>query len=735
MLPQARLVSSAGPVMLMAAVCLVWAFWRKRRKAWHAERDSGLLRELAASGRIARLNRVYTVLSSVNHAIVHARDRPELIAEVCRITAERGDFPLVWAGFLGPGAAARIAPLAIAGTAARHYARHWISALDVPEGRGMSGRAVRENRPVVLRDILADSGMLPWHGLARATQVRSGAAFPLTIGGLPVGVLSIAAAEVGFFDEMEVELLAELAMDLSYALEKIEEESRRRGAEEALRAERDRLETVTRDAGVGLAVFSREHRTVWANQVMQEIFGDAVGRTCNEIFGLRAGADDDCIIKETFASGAQRLERELVGRGADGRRIWSQLIASPMRDAAGEVASVLLAVVPTTERKLLEEQLRQAQKMEAVGRLAGGVAHDFNNLLTAIRGYAELLTEDLAGDDKRLKDAREIVLAADRASALTRQLLAFSRRQVLEPQVIDINETVTDIAGLLRRLIGAPIELILRLEPALGMVRVDPGQLEQVIVNLAVNARDAMPQGGTLTIATRNLAPPATPGPGVALEISDIGEGMDEKTLSHVFEPFFTTKPKGKGTGLGLSTVFGIVKQSGGEVSVQSQPGRGATFRIQFPRCEQEKSAKPAPAPAAVPRGSETVLIAEDEAPVRALAERLLRRQGYAVLSAKDGAEALRAAQRHPGPVHLLLSDVVMPGISGPELAERLSAQRPQTRVLYMSGYAEEAVLRRQVLDPGVAFLPKPFTRARLLRKVRETLDAPVPARGAARRS
>ncbi|MCX5797194.1 MAG: GAF domain-containing protein [Elusimicrobia bacterium] len=727
--------AAAGLGMILCA--LFWVFWRRHKKAWLAERNSDLLRELADSGRIARLNRVYTVLSSANHAIVRARGRTELIAETCRVTAERGEFPLVWAGFID-AATNRVVPAARAGTAARHYSQHWISALDVTEGRGLSGRAIRENRPVVLRDILADPGMLPWHKLARAAQLRSGAAFPLTIGGRPVGVLSIAAAEVGFFDEMEVKLLAELAMDLSYALEKLEQEDRRREAEQALSAERDRLETVTRHAGVGLAVFSREHRTVWANQVMQDIFGDAVGRTCNEIFGVREEEDADCIIRETFASGAQRVERELTGRGADGRRIWSQIIASPMRDAAGEVAAVLLAVVPTTERKLLEEQLRQAQKMDAVGRLAGGVAHDFNNLLTAIRGYAELLTEDIPLDDKRHKDAREILMAADRASTLTRQLLAFSRRQVLAPQVVDIDEAVADIADLLRRLVGAPVQLILRLEPALGLVRVDPGQLQQVVVNLALNARDAMPMGGTLTIATRNMRPEASPdrdhpgpaaGPGVALEISDTGEGMDERTLSHIFEPFFTTKPKGKGTGLGLSTAFGIVKQSGGDISVQSQPGRGSTFRIQFPRCEQAKSAKSPSEPADVPRGSETVLLAEDETPVRALAERLLRRQGYTVLGAKDGAEALEAAQRHPGPVHLLLTDVVMPGLTGPELAERLSAQRPDMKVLYTSAYAEESVLNGRILGPGIAFLPKPFSRARLLRKVRETLDAPVTAR------
>jgi len=718
---------------------LIWALWRRRQKAWLAERNSGLLRELADSGRIARLNRVYTVLSSVNHAIVHARGRPELIEEVCRITAERGDFPLVWAGFID-AATSRVLPTARAGTAARHYAQHWISALDVPEGRGLSGRAIRENRPVVLRDILTDPDMRPWRESVRTAQLRSGAAFPLSIGGRAVGVFSIAAREVGFFDEMEVKLLAELASDLSYALEKLEQEDRRREAEKALSAERDRLETVTRHAGVGLAVFSREHRTVWANQVMQEIFGDPVGRTCNEIFGVRAGADSDCIITETFASGAQRLEREIIGRSADGRRIWSQIIASPMRDAAGKVASVLLAVVPTTERKLLEEQLRQAQKMEAVGRLAGGVAHDFNNLLTAIQGYAELLTEDIPSADKRHKDAREIVLAAQRAAALTRQLLAFSRRQVLAPQVIDINETVTGLADLLRRMVGEHIRLVLRLEPALGLVRVDPGQLEQVIVNLAVNARDAMPRGGTLTIATRNAARGADPGgdhpvsgsaADAMLEISDTGEGMDERTMNRIFEPFFTTKPKGKGTGLGLSTVFGIVKQSGGEIAVQSQPGQGATFRVQFPRCNKEKSAKPAPESAAVPRGSETVLIAEDEAPVRALAERLLRRQGYQVLSAPDGVAALHAAQSHRGTLHLLVTDVVMPGLSGPDLAAQLSEQRPGLKVLFISAYAEEAILSRGALSLGAAFLPKPFSRAHLLRKVRETLDLPTPARRA----
>ena len=387
-----------------------------------------------------------------------------------------------------------------------------------------------------------------------------------------------------------------------------------------------------------------------------------------------------------------------------------------------------------TERVQLEQQLRQAQKMEAVGRLAGGIAHDFNNILTAITGYADLLLEDLGPTDPRRQDADEIHKAADRAAGLTRQLLAFSRQQVLQPTVLEVNALVSDLEKMLRRLLGEDIELSTRLAPTTGRVKADPGQLEQVIMNLAVNSRDAMPNGGKLTLETGNVDLderyaadhyPARAGPYVLIAVSDTGTGMSEETQAHMFEPFFTTKEKGKGTGLGLATVYGIVKQSGGFIWVYSEIGHGTTFKLYLPRVEElaERASGPATAPARPARGSETVLVVEDEAPVRSVARQVLERQGYTVLEAPSAEAALDLATRYSGVIHLLLTDVVMPGLNGRELAARLSSVRPGARVIFMSGYTDEAVTRHGVLDPGAAYVQKPFTPEAIARKVREVLD------------
>src|SRR5437762_436126 len=400
----------------------------------------------------------------------------------------------------------------------------------------------------------------------------------------------------------------------------------------------------------------------------------------------------------------------------------------------GRLTGILGIGRDVTERLGLEQQLRQAQKMEAVGRLAGGIAHDFNNILTAITGHADLLLEDLGHHDPRRADVDEIRRSADRAAGLTRQLLAFSRQQVLQPKVVDLNALVLDMDKLLRRLIGEDVELATVLDPTLGHVTADPGQLEQVIVNLAVNARDAMPQGGKLTLETRNIDLDASytlehslvkPGPYVQLTVSDSGIGMDEETQAHAFEPFFTTKPRGQGTGLGLAMVYGTVKQSGGFIWVYSEPGRGATFRFYLPRVDApvESAAPPAPVERP-PRGSETVLLAEDEPAVRAIARQALERQGYTVLAAPSGADALALAAQHGATIHLLLTDVVMPGMSGRDLADRLTAQRPSIRVLYISGYTDNAIVRHGMLEPGLAYLQKPFRPDALVRKVREVLDA-----------
>jgi len=400
----------------------------------------------------------------------------------------------------------------------------------------------------------------------------------------------------------------------------------------------------------------------------------------------------------------------------------------------GRLTGILGIGRDVTERLGLEQQLRQAQKMEAVGRLAGGIAHDFNNILTAITGHADLLLEDLGHHDPRRADVDEIRRSAERAAGLTRQLLAFSRQQVLQPKVVDLNALVLDMDKLLRRLIGEDVELATVLDPTLGRVTADPGQLEQVIVNLAVNARDAMPQGDKLTLETRNIDLDSSytlehslvkPGPYVQLTVSDSGIGMDEETQAHAFEPFFTTKPRGQGTGLGLAMVYGTVKQSGGFIWVYSEPGRGATFKIYLPRVDApvESAAPPAPVERP-PRGSETVLLAEDEPAVRAIARQALERQGYTVLAAPSGADALALAAQHGATIHLLLTDVVMPGMSGRDLADRLTAQRPGIRVLYISGYTDNAIVRHGMLEPGLAYLQKPFRPDALVRKVREVLDA-----------
>ena len=389
----------------------------------------------------------------------------------------------------------------------------------------------------------------------------------------------------------------------------------------------------------------------------------------------------------------------------------------------------------TGELRTSEEQLRQAQKMEAVGRLAGGVAHDFNNLLMVMRGYGELLLNRLDANDPLRRNAEEIQEAAKRATALTQQLLAFSRKQVLQPKVLELNAVVTEVEKMLRRLIGEDIELAATLDLALGRVKADPGQIEQIILNPAVNARDAMPQGGRLTLKTSNVTLDqayarqhrgARPGPHVLLAVSDTGVGMDAETQSHIFEPFFTTKDAGKGTGLGLSTVYGIVKQSGGTIWVESAPGRGTTFEIYLPLVEKVAAGgelHPA-LPAPPPGGTETILVVEDEMSVRRLAAEFLGSNGHTVLEAQDGGEALQVCEEHRGPIHLLITDVVMPGMSGRELAVRLAGRRPEMKVIYMSGYTDDAIVQHGVLEEGIPFLQKPFSLDALARIVREGLEA-----------
>ncbi len=477
-------------------------------------------------------------------------------------------------------------------------------------------------------------------------------------------------------------------------------------------------------------------RIAECNDAMARMYGfsearELIGTLLADLHNVTDPANREQI--RTFIRAGYRIaDSETREHDREGRsRVFLNNVVGFLED--GHLVRVWGTQRDMTDQRHLEEQFRQSQKMEAVGQLAGGIAHDFNNLLTAILGNTQLLLRDLPPGDAKRGDVEEIRKASERAASLTRQLLAYSRRQMLQPEVLDLNVVVAEMDKMLRRLIGEHIALVAVLASDLGHVRADPNQIEQVIVNLAVNARDAMPDGGKLTIETANVDLDdafaqahlgSIPGPYVLLAVTDSGTGMDASVRAHLFEPFFTTKEVGKGTGLGLATVYGIVKQSGGYISVYSEPGHGLSFKAYLPRIATPADLPPTPQKGGPARGSETVLVVEDEPAVLTLSRRALETQGYVVLAASDAAAALRVVERHGGTIHLLLTDVVMPGLSGRELADRLGAQRPGIRVLYMSGYPGDAVVQHGTLPSGSAFLQKPFSPDGLARKVRDVLDA-----------
>jgi PAS domain S-box-containing protein len=551
---------------------------------------------------------------------------------------------------------------------------------------------------------------------------------PLKVGHHTFGALVVQTYSKDIrYGERDKEILTFVARQLASAVEI-------KRNEQALRRSEARYRSLVQSSVYGIYRSSLEGRFLDVNPALIMMLGYS---TAEEVLLLDpekdifAHPDEHTHLIEEFRRTGRLDGIEVKWKRKDGSAITVRVSGRAV-SSADEPADVLEAIAEdVTDRRALEDQFRQAQKMEAVGRLAGGVAHDFNNLLMVISGYAEVILSNLDFDHPLREKATAIQQASDRATTLTRQLLAFSRKQLLELKVVDVNAIVADMERLLRPLIGENVELVAKLAPQAGYVRADAGQLEQVLMNLVVNAKDAMPAGGRLTIQTQNLAldeghrPGQTfihPGQYVMLSVSDTGTGMDKETQSRIFEPFFTTKEKGKGTGLGLSTVYGIVKQSGGYVIVQSELGHGTSFHIYLPQVEGTSEKHAAPVAGTPAGGTETVLLVEDEESVRQLVRDTLEAKGYKVVEAENGEAGLAAATGHQGKIDLVITDVVMPGVGGREMVERISATRPEAKVLYLSGYTEDAILSEGSIQSGTAFLQKPFTLQSLSKKVREVL-------------
>jgi PAS domain S-box-containing protein len=684
-----------------------------------------------ADEQLHRVNRQLRAISECNQALMRTADEQSILDEVCRIVCERAGYPMAWVGLVEHDAERSIRPVASAGDHAGYVARVRASWGEDDRGRGPAGVAARTGRTVAVQELSASPEFAPWLQAATACGYRAMICLPLADDAQQVlGLLFIYSGEPDAFSAEEIRLLEELAGDLAFGVSVLRSRTRRKEVERDVALLSFALDNVHEAA----FLIDPEGRLRYVNGEACR----ALGYERDALLGRSVADVDPEFPAERWPEHWRELtsKRTLLfetrHRARDGR-VFPVEVSANYFEYEGQGYDLALAH-DVTERRRLEEQLRQAQKMEAVGTLAGGVAHDFNNILTGIIGYGYVIQEALPQGDPLHDSVEQILAASERAAQLTRGLLAFSRKQVINPKPVDLNVVVRGIEGLLRRVIGEDVELSTELAPAPLVVMADTGQLEQVLMNLATNARDAMPGGGILSIATRAFELDdryvaahgwGTPGPHAVLSVSDTGMGMSAATRRKVFEPFFTTKEKGKGTGLGLSIVYGIVKQHGGAVDVYSEPGKGTSFKILLP----EIAASPVAAPARrgtapVATGTETILVAEDDAIVRTMIATVLRGAGYRVIEAVDGDDALQKWAGQAAPIDLLVLDVVMPKRSGREVYDEVVAARPGMPTLFLSGYTADIIHKKGIFDEGLQFLAKPLGPSELLTRVREILDA-----------
>jgi two-component system cell cycle sensor histidine kinase/response regulator CckA len=684
---------------------------------------------LRSSSRAARLAQLQVLRAHVNERLARGDSATALLDATCRLAVAEGGLRLAWVGLADPDGSVRVA--ASAGEASTYPHTITVRWDDGPLAGGPTGRCIREGRSCVVQ--IDEAGFSPWRDAALAADVHSTAAVPIRAGDHVAGALCVYGDRYLNFDADFVTVLESVGGDIGFALQAIEEREARRAAQEALTSSEARFRAIFDQSPIGIAIGSLEGRLDRVNPALQRLLGYTEQELRRMTFAGVTFPEDlpkELPLLQALAAGERdtySLEKRYVRK--DARIVWGDVTVARVTDPSTQLDFGLGLVRDISDRKVLQEELIQAQKMEGIGRLAGGVAHDFNNLLTAILGYGEVVSSELGEGHPAQSFLAEIQKAGTRAAALTAQLLAFARRQVVAPRILNLNDIVEDAGRLLQRLVGEHVRIETRLAPDLWLVEADANQMQQVLVNMVVNARDAMPNGGRVLISTANdvIAPASGSGPGrdhIRLSVADTGVGMDPDALEHVFEPFFTTKEQGKGTGLGLATCHGIVTQSGGSIHVASRPGHGARFDILLPRALGRRSA---PLEEIRPRAAEgrgeTVLVVEDEPAVRALAAHALTNRGYRVLQAENGEAALRLAREQAGGIQLLVTDVIMPGMNGAVLAAALRQVCPGTPVLFVSGHADSVIAPGGVPDPAVEYLSKPFTPEQFAARVRDVID------------